>query len=80
MKRLSQNITDEELCTLFREAVHVYEESIMHHMEMLNPVHRVVFNLFVIDGFSHDEIAGMLGISANSRANSSRQRRNCVKF
>ena len=69
MKRLSQNITDAELCALFRESVHVYEE-LMHHMQMLNPVHRVVFNLFVIDGFSHQEIAEMLGISAeNSRAN-----------
>lgn len=69
MKRLSQNITDAELCALFRESVRVYEE-LMHHMQLLNPVYRVVFNLFVIDGFSHAEIAGMLGISAeNSRAN-----------
>jgi len=68
MKKLSPDITDEELCASFRKTVIEYE-SLMHHMQNLNPVCRVVFNLFVIDGFTHEEIAGMLGISANgSRA------------
>ena len=65
---------------MFRESVHVYEE-LMHHMQTLNPVHRVVFNLFVIDGFSHAEIAGMLGITAeDSRANLSAAKKQLRKI
>ena len=32
----------------------------------LSPAYRVVFNLYVIDGYSHPEIAGMLNISTGT--------------
>jgi len=32
----------------------------------LPPGYRTVFNLFVIEGYGHVEIAGMLGISENT--------------
>jgi RNA polymerase sigma factor (sigma-70 family) len=32
----------------------------------LSPAYRMVFNLFVIDGYSHDEIGAMLGISTGT--------------
>jgi RNA polymerase sigma-70 factor (ECF subfamily) len=80
MKKLSQNITDAECCALFRQSVQVYEE-LMHHLQTLDTMHRVVFNLFVIDGFSHAEIAGMLGISAeDSRANLSAAKKQLRKI
>ena len=42
-----------------------YEE-IIRAIQLLSPAYRTVFNLFVIDGLSHDEIAGELGISTGT--------------
>jgi len=37
--------------------------------------------LFIIDGFSHEEIAGQLGIAVGtSKSNLSRQGSNCKKY
>jgi len=40
----------------------LYKE-IVCEIKRLPPSYRTVFNMFVIDGFSHQEIAGILGIS-----------------
>ena len=40
----------------------LYKELICE-IKTFAPSYRTVFNMFVIDGFSHQEIAGMLGIS-----------------
>ena len=46
-----------------------YKELILM-IQMLSPSYRTVFNLYVIDGFSHEEIARILGISVStSRSN-----------
>lgn len=42
-----------------------YEE-IIRAIQLLSPAYRTVFNLFVIDGLSHDEIAAELGISTGT--------------
>jgi RNA polymerase sigma-70 factor (ECF subfamily) len=42
-----------------------YDE-IIRAVQELSPGYRVVFNLFIIDGLSHDEIAEKLGISAGT--------------
>ncbi len=42
-----------------------YEE-IIRAIQLLSPAYRTVFNLFVIDGLSHDEIAEELGISTGT--------------
>jgi RNA polymerase sigma-70 factor (ECF subfamily) len=39
---------------------------VMEHIQLLPPVTREVLNLNVIDGYSHREISGMLGISENA--------------
>jgi len=39
------------------------EKDIIQLVQQLSPGYRTVFNMFVIDGFSHQEIANMLGIS-----------------
>lgn len=39
---------------------------ILKLLDKLPEIHRVVFNLFEIDGYSHDEIALMLAIPASS--------------
>jgi RNA polymerase sigma-70 factor (ECF subfamily) len=38
------------------------EKEIIRTISSLPDGYRVVFNLYVLDGFSHDEIAGLLGI------------------
>ena len=43
----------------------LYKE-LIKSIKLLPPSYRAVFNLFVIDGFSHQEIANMLGISVGT--------------
>lgn len=51
-----------------------YKE-ILGEVQHLTPAYRSVFNLYVIDGFNHEEIAGQLDISVGtSKSNLSRAR------
>lgn len=57
-----------------------YEE-IIHAIRELTPVYRTVFNLFVIEGYSHEEIATTLGISIGaSKSNLSKAKHNLRKI
>jgi RNA polymerase sigma factor (sigma-70 family) len=57
-----------------------YEE-IIRSVQELSPGYRTVFNLFVIEGFSHDEIASQLGISTGtSKSNLSKARKQLQKI
>lgn len=48
-------------------------DQLLTFIQQLPDAYRMVFNLYVIDGFNHDEIAELLGISTStSRANLSR--------
>ncbi len=50
-------------------------EQILSMLDQLPPSYRTVFNLFVVDGFSHEEIAEKLGISIGaSKSNLARAR------
>ncbi len=44
----------------------ISEEAISRAIEKLPEMNRTVFNLYVIDGYKHEEIANLLGISANT--------------
>ncbi len=45
-------------------------EDLLAMVQRLPPAYRIVFNLYAVDGYSHEEIAQMTGISAGtSRAN-----------
>lgn len=58
----------------------MYQE-IMEAICLLTPVYRTVFNLFVIEGFSHEEISSQLGISVGaSKSNLSKARHNLRKI
>jgi RNA polymerase sigma-70 factor (ECF subfamily) len=47
----------------------------------LSPAYRMVFNLFVIDGYSHEEISGMLHINiGTSKSNLAKARMNLQKM
>jgi RNA polymerase sigma factor (sigma-70 family) len=57
-----------------------YDE-ILELVQQLSPAYRTVFNLYVIDGLSHDEIAGQLGISSGtSKSNLAKARMNLQKM
>lgn len=50
-------------------------EQVLAMLDLLPPSYRTVFNLFTVDGFSHEEIADTLGISVGaSKSNLSRAR------
>lgn len=54
---------------------HLSEEIILDAIQALPPSYRMVFNLYVIEGYKHDEIAQKLGISvgtSKSNLNSAR--------
>lgn len=51
------------------------KEEIFKMVQHLSPAYRTVFNLFVVDGYSHPEIAQMLGITEGaSKSNLSKAR------
>jgi RNA polymerase sigma-70 factor (ECF subfamily) len=57
-----------------------YQE-IIEAIRKLTPVYRTVFNLFVIEGFNHEEIAAQLNISIGaSKSNLSKARHNLRKI
>lgn len=50
-------------------------QELIELIQRLSPAYRVVFNLYVMDGFTHEEIADQLGISVGaSKSNLSRAR------
>lgn len=58
----------------------MYNE-ILKAVRKLTPVYRTVFNLFVIEGFSHEEISAQLNISVGaSKSNLSKARHNLRKM
>ena len=57
-----------------------YKE-IIESIRLLSPAYRTVFNLFVIEGLSHEEISKKLGISVGaSKSNLSKARDNLRKL
>jgi RNA polymerase sigma factor (sigma-70 family) len=57
-----------------------YKE-IIEAIRLLSPAYRAVFNLFVIEGLSHEEISKVLGISVGaSKSNLSKARDNLRKL
>jgi RNA polymerase sigma-70 factor (ECF subfamily) len=71
-----------QVATISEDAVEKlsYEE-IIRGIQELSPGYRTVFNLFVIEGLSHEEIAQQLGISVGtSKSNLSKARRQLQKI
>ena len=59
----------------------ITHEEIIRSIQDLSPAYRTVFNLFIIEGLSHEEIAGKLGISiGTSKSNLSKARRQLQKI
>ena len=59
----------------------ISHEEIIRSIQDLSPAYRTVFNLFVIEGLSHEEIANKLEISiGTSKSNLSKARRQLQKI
>ena len=61
-----ESIDDHHQITDDRWVIPLEGESIMQLIVELPAGYRTVFNLFVVEGYSHDEIAELLGISPNT--------------
>lgn len=60
---------------------HLQYKEILAVIQKLSPVYRTVFNLYVIDGFKHEEIAEKLKISlGTSKSNLAKARFNLIKM
>src|SRR5690349_19096495 len=71
-----------QVATVHEDAIDkISYEEIIRAVQELSPGYRTVFNLFIIDGLSHDEIANQLGISVGtSKSNLSKARRQLQKI
>ena len=71
-----------QVATVNEDAIEkISYEEIIRAVQDLSPGYRTVFNLFIIEGLSHDEIAGQLGISTGtSKSNLSKARRQLQKI
>ena len=68
---------EEELSFLETEEEQITIQHVLAAMKQLKPVYRAVFNLYVFDNLTHQEIAQQLGISVGtSKSNLAKARRN----
>lgn len=58
---------------------HVHYEDLIKLVQKLSVAYRTVFNLFAIDGYSHEEIADMLCISVRTSESNLFQAREQLK-
>ncbi|MFM2207469.1 MAG: hypothetical protein RL213_1444 [Bacteroidota bacterium] len=56
----------EEMPESFEDSVKFSTEKIQSAISQLSPMSRAVFNLYVVEGYKHEEIADMLEISPNT--------------
>ncbi len=59
----------------------IYYKEIIRSVSRLTPVYKTVFNLFIIEGFTHKEISTMIGISiGTSKSNLAKAKRQLKKI
>ncbi|GAC1439005.1 MAG: sigma-70 family RNA polymerase sigma factor [Sediminibacterium sp.] len=83
IKLVSQEINENEAFSDVQETGldKLSYQEIIEAIRKLTPVYRTVFNLFVIEGLSHEEIAAQLNISVGaSKSNLSKARYNLRKI
>ncbi len=77
---MPDSIWEEPDRTQFADNMVLYKE-LISEVKKLPPSYRVVFNMYVIDGFTHQEIADRLGISVGtSKSSLSKARLHLQKF
>lgn len=66
IETLDYELTDSENTENTAELTHLTEEEILWEIQKLPYGYRTVFNMYVIDDFSHKDIAAALGISEST--------------
>ncbi|MBN8668433.1 MAG: sigma-70 family RNA polymerase sigma factor [Chitinophagales bacterium] len=60
---------------------HISYDEIIRSIQFLSPAYRTVLNLFIVEGFSHEEISRQLGISiGTSKSNLAKARKQLQKI
>lgn len=80
---LTELDTDTNRFTSYNESAldKIAHGEIIKAIQELSPAYRTVLNLFIIEGFSHEEIASRLGISTGtSKSNLSKARKQLQKI
>lgn len=54
-------------------------EEVLRIVSKLTPAYKSVFNLYVIDGYTHEEISGLLGISTGTSKSNLSKAREAIK-
>lgn len=74
-------VTGEEMAVEETATDSIGYKELIELIGLLSPAYRMVFNLYVIDNYSHEEIAEMLGISiGTSKSNLSKAKMNLRKM
>jgi RNA polymerase sigma-70 factor (ECF subfamily) len=77
---LNESVWMEEDKSQTSDQALLYKE-LIKEVKKLPPSYRVVFNMYVVDGFTHQEIATQLGISVGtSKSNLSKAREHLKKI
>lgn len=77
---MDEDVWQQEDSTQSSDQALLYKE-LIQEIKKLPPAYRVVFNMYVIDGFTHQEIADQLGISpGTSKSNLFKARAHLQKF
>lgn len=91
-KKIRPIVTDTELTDRMGDQLEdeledesIYEKipisAVMQAVQKLSPAYKTVFNLYVLEGYNHNEISEMLGISVGtSKSNLSKARFNLKKI
>lgn len=70
-------IFDDSIQTQPEAEMNLNAEDILKLFDQLPDMHRIIFNLYEVEGYSHDEIAGLLDIApGTSRSHLSRAKKN----
>lgn len=76
--RLGGELEDEEDYSIYQD---IQVNTVLESVQKLSPAYRTVFNLYVLEGYNHNEIAEMLDISVGtSKSNLSKARLNLRKL
>lgn len=77
--RMGSSLEDEEDEESIYEKIPIAQ--VMDAVQKLSPAYKMVFNLYVMEGYNHNEIAEMLNISiGTSKSNLSKARFNLKKY
>jgi len=77
-----QSVTDDEVEPVYNEALaNLSFDELIKLIQKLPPAYRMVFNLYVIDGLKHHEIAAQLNISVgSSKSNLAKARKKLIEL